>query len=137
MSYKRSVSVCDETASDLAGEIVAALSAASIVFKEENEYSLGLIKQQRSYMRLQKRKIRFTELKLTPLLMLVEVKQESFITHLGTKMSWFGEELGFSLLLGTTLILTMPPQTLLQQLIMKQYLTKGFSTGIIRLLPMR
>ncbi|XVE55196.1 hypothetical protein DITRI_Ditri03aG0140200 [Diplodiscus trichospermus] len=44
MSYNRPVSVCNETASDLAGEIVAALSAASIVFKEENEYSLGLIK---------------------------------------------------------------------------------------------
>ncbi|XVE95648.1 hypothetical protein REPUB_Repub02eG0116600 [Reevesia pubescens] len=44
ISYKRPVSVCDQTASDLAGEIVSALSAASIVFKEENEYSQGLIK---------------------------------------------------------------------------------------------
>ncbi|XP_007019419.2 PREDICTED: endoglucanase 25 [Theobroma cacao] len=44
MSYERPVSVCDETASDLAGEIVAALSAASIVFKEENEYSQRLTK---------------------------------------------------------------------------------------------
>ncbi|OMO58772.1 hypothetical protein COLO4_34389 [Corchorus olitorius] len=41
MSYKRPVSVCDERASDLAGEIVAALSAASIVFKDEKKYSRG------------------------------------------------------------------------------------------------
>ncbi|XP_052482536.1 endoglucanase 25 isoform X1 [Gossypium raimondii] len=45
MRYKRPVSVCNETASDLAGEIVAALSAASIVFKQENEYSQRLIKK--------------------------------------------------------------------------------------------
>lgn len=43
MRYKRPVSVCDTKASDLAGEIVAALSAASLVFKEEKKYSLGLI----------------------------------------------------------------------------------------------
>ncbi|KAK8632941.1 hypothetical protein V6N13_073319 [Hibiscus sabdariffa] len=43
MSYKRPVSVCNETASDLAGEIVAALSAASIVFKQDNGYSQGLV----------------------------------------------------------------------------------------------
>ncbi|KAE8718623.1 Glycolipid transfer protein 2, putative isoform 1 [Hibiscus syriacus] len=43
MSYKRPVSVCNETASDLAGEIIAALSAASIVFKQDNGYSLGLV----------------------------------------------------------------------------------------------
>ncbi|XVF39121.1 hypothetical protein PTKIN_Ptkin01aG0010100 [Pterospermum kingtungense] len=44
MRYKRPVSVCDATASDLAGEIVAALSAASMVFKEEKEYSVRLTK---------------------------------------------------------------------------------------------
>ncbi|KAK8538835.1 hypothetical protein V6N12_034542 [Hibiscus sabdariffa] len=44
MSYKRPVSVCNETASDLAGEIVAALSAASIVFKQDIGYSQGLVK---------------------------------------------------------------------------------------------
>ncbi|KAE8719536.1 putative LRR receptor-like serine/threonine-protein kinase [Hibiscus syriacus] len=44
MSYERPVSVCNETASDLAGEIIAALSAASIVFKQDNGYSLGLVK---------------------------------------------------------------------------------------------
>ncbi|OMO67059.1 Glycoside hydrolase, family 9 [Corchorus olitorius] len=44
MNYKRPVSVCDERASDLAGEIVAALSAASMVFKDDKKYSEGLIK---------------------------------------------------------------------------------------------
>lgn len=44
MSYVRPVSVCDSTASDLAGEIIAALSAASIVFKDEIMYSGELIK---------------------------------------------------------------------------------------------
>ncbi|GMI77087.1 DEFECTIVE CYTOKINESIS, glycosyl hydrolase 9A1, KORRIGAN, RADIALLY SWOLLEN 2 [Hibiscus trionum] len=44
MSYERPVSVCNETASDLAGEIVAALAAASIVFKQDNGYSQGLVK---------------------------------------------------------------------------------------------
>ncbi|OAY23629.2 hypothetical protein MANES_18G088700v8 [Manihot esculenta] len=43
MSYKRPVSVCDVTASDLAGEIMAALSAASIVFQEDTAYSGKLI----------------------------------------------------------------------------------------------
>ncbi|KAK3028859.1 LOW QUALITY PROTEIN: hypothetical protein RJ639_038544 [Escallonia herrerae] len=40
MSYERLVSKCDSTASDLAGEIIAALSAASMVFKN---YSGNLI----------------------------------------------------------------------------------------------
>ncbi|ESR47658.1 hypothetical protein CICLE_v10003122mg [Citrus x clementina] len=44
MSYVRPVSVCDSTASDLAGEIIAALSAASIVFKDKIMYSGELIK---------------------------------------------------------------------------------------------
>lgn len=44
MRYKRLVSVCDETASDFAGEIIAALSAASIVFKEDEKYSMNLTK---------------------------------------------------------------------------------------------
>ncbi|XP_031259665.1 endoglucanase 25-like [Pistacia vera] len=44
MSYKRPVSMCDSTASDLAGEIIAALSAASMVFREQKEYSGQLIK---------------------------------------------------------------------------------------------
>lgn len=43
MDYKRTVSFCDNTASDLAGEIVAALSAASLVFKEDNVYSGELV----------------------------------------------------------------------------------------------
>ncbi|KDP43035.1 hypothetical protein JCGZ_25221 [Jatropha curcas] len=44
MNYKRPVSSCGAAAaSDLAGEIVAALSAASIVFKEDNAYSAQLI----------------------------------------------------------------------------------------------
>ncbi|XP_055960346.1 endoglucanase 21-like [Mercurialis annua] len=43
MSYTRPVSSCNSTASDLAGEIVAALSAASIVFEEDNAYSKQLV----------------------------------------------------------------------------------------------
>ena len=43
MSYGRPVSVCDGSATDLAGEIVAALSAASMVFKEDKEYSGKLV----------------------------------------------------------------------------------------------
>ncbi|KAF2296580.1 hypothetical protein GH714_000334 [Hevea brasiliensis] len=43
MSYKRPFSACDGTASDLAGEIMAALSAASIVFQEDTAYSRRLI----------------------------------------------------------------------------------------------
>ena len=44
MSYSRPVSICNSTASDLAGEIVAALSAASLVFGEDKTYSGELIK---------------------------------------------------------------------------------------------
>lgn len=44
MSYLRPVSICNSTASDLAGEIVAALSAASLVFREDTGYSGELIK---------------------------------------------------------------------------------------------
>nr|AAQ63883.1 cellulase [Medicago truncatula] len=43
MSYGRPVSVCDGSATDLAGEIVAALSAASMVFEEDKEYSGKLV----------------------------------------------------------------------------------------------
>ncbi|KAJ6930775.1 endoglucanase 25-like [Populus alba x Populus x berolinensis] len=43
MNSMRPVSACNETASDLAGEIMAALSAASIVFKEDTGYSIKLI----------------------------------------------------------------------------------------------
>jgi endoglucanase len=43
MNYTRPVSACNETASDLAGEIMAALSAASIVFKDDTGYSIKLI----------------------------------------------------------------------------------------------
>ncbi|KAM0036021.1 putative cellulase [Helianthus debilis subsp. tardiflorus] len=44
MRYTRPVSSCDETASDLAGEIIAALSAASLVFKDDEKYSTNLTK---------------------------------------------------------------------------------------------
>ncbi|KVH98661.1 Glycoside hydrolase, family 9, partial [Cynara cardunculus var. scolymus] len=44
MRYKRPVFSCDETASDLGGEIIAALSAASLVFKEDGKYSTSLMK---------------------------------------------------------------------------------------------
>ncbi|XP_071722679.1 endoglucanase 10-like [Rutidosis leptorrhynchoides] len=44
MKYPRHVSVCDSKASDLSGEIVAALSASSLVFKENSDYSKTLVK---------------------------------------------------------------------------------------------
>ncbi|CAJ1974311.1 unnamed protein product [Sphenostylis stenocarpa] len=43
MKYERPVSICDGSASDLAGEIVAALSAASMVFKSDKDYSKRLV----------------------------------------------------------------------------------------------
>ncbi|OWM85068.1 hypothetical protein CDL15_Pgr027855 [Punica granatum] len=43
MTYPRAVSYCDLSASDLAGEIVAGLSAASILFKNETDYRIRLI----------------------------------------------------------------------------------------------
>ncbi|CAK8567513.1 unnamed protein product [Lathyrus sativus] len=43
MSYGRPVSVCDGSATDLAGEVVAALSAASMVFKDDKDYSGKLV----------------------------------------------------------------------------------------------
>ncbi|KAJ4831832.1 hypothetical protein Tsubulata_010209, partial [Turnera subulata] len=43
MSYPRPVSACDGPASDLAGEIIAALSAASLVFSEDTVYRRQLI----------------------------------------------------------------------------------------------
>lgn len=45
MRYKRPVCSCDETASDLGGEIISALSAASLVFKEDKNYSPILTKK--------------------------------------------------------------------------------------------
>ncbi|KAL4559121.1 hypothetical protein LXL04_031255 [Taraxacum kok-saghyz] len=44
MRYERPFFSCDNTASDLAGEIIAALSAASLVFKEDEKYSTSLTK---------------------------------------------------------------------------------------------
>lgn len=43
MTYQRPVSQCGSTASDLAGEIVEALSATSLVFKEDTKYSNDLV----------------------------------------------------------------------------------------------
>lgn len=42
MSYLRPVSSCDTVASDLAGEVVAGLSAASLVFKDDKDYAIQL-----------------------------------------------------------------------------------------------
>ncbi|KAI3685519.1 hypothetical protein L6452_34767 [Arctium lappa] len=47
MKQERPVFSCDETASDLAGEIIAALSAASLVFKDDEKYSTNLTKMAR------------------------------------------------------------------------------------------
>ncbi|KAK3229807.1 hypothetical protein Dsin_001688 [Dipteronia sinensis] len=44
MSYERPIYMCNSKATDILGEIIAALSAASIVFKQENVYSGELIK---------------------------------------------------------------------------------------------
>ncbi|PON76294.1 Glycoside hydrolase [Parasponia andersonii] len=57
MEYPRPVSSCDSSAaSDLAGEIVAALSAASIAFKEESDYSKKLVKTAEELFDLASRK---------------------------------------------------------------------------------
>ncbi|KAG8378135.1 hypothetical protein BUALT_Bualt08G0106600 [Buddleja alternifolia] len=45
MNYPRPVSVCDDTAADLAGEIVAGMSAASLVFTKDEEYSKKLVEK--------------------------------------------------------------------------------------------
>ncbi|XP_026435020.1 endoglucanase 21-like isoform X2 [Papaver somniferum] len=45
MKYQRPISICKSNSSDLAGEIIAALSATSLVFKGKNRsYSIQLIK---------------------------------------------------------------------------------------------
>ncbi|TXG53340.1 hypothetical protein EZV62_022509 [Acer yangbiense] len=44
MNYERPIYMCNSKATDILGEIIAALSAASIVFKQENVYSGELIK---------------------------------------------------------------------------------------------
>ncbi|WOL14252.1 endoglucanase 25-like [Canna indica] len=44
MAYKRPVFKCSMTASDLAGEIIAALAAASLVFDQDETYSMQLVK---------------------------------------------------------------------------------------------
>nr|XP_023895265.1 endoglucanase 25-like [Quercus suber] len=43
MTYQRPASTCDITASDLVGEIVAALSVASLVLKDDKAYSKDLV----------------------------------------------------------------------------------------------
>jgi hypothetical protein len=43
MSYARPVSFCDGSATDLAAEIVAALSSSSMVLKEDKDYSEKLV----------------------------------------------------------------------------------------------
>ena len=44
MNYERPIYMCNSKGTDILGEIIAALSAASIVFKQENVYSGELIK---------------------------------------------------------------------------------------------
>ncbi|KAK4481337.1 hypothetical protein RD792_012222 [Penstemon davidsonii] len=43
MKYSRHVSICDDSAADLAGEIVAGLSAASLLFFLDSDYSKKLV----------------------------------------------------------------------------------------------
>ena len=43
MKYTRSSSICDNFASDLVGETLVTLSNASLVFKEEKDYSVKLV----------------------------------------------------------------------------------------------
>lgn len=43
MNYPRPVSACDITAADLAGEIVAGMAAASLVFKQDQDFSHKLV----------------------------------------------------------------------------------------------
>ncbi|XP_028806839.1 endoglucanase 25-like [Neltuma alba] len=48
MAYARPVSQCNSSDSDLAGELIAALSAASLVFQEDKDYSARLVKAAKS-----------------------------------------------------------------------------------------
>ncbi|XP_054798376.1 LOW QUALITY PROTEIN: endoglucanase 9-like [Prosopis cineraria] len=48
MTYARPVSQCNSSASDLAREFIAALSAASLVFREDKDYSGKLVKAAQS-----------------------------------------------------------------------------------------
>ncbi|KAI3846066.1 hypothetical protein MKX03_029098 [Papaver bracteatum] len=53
MNYQRPISICKTNSSDLAGEIIAALSATSLVFKSENRsYSIQLIKAEEKLFEL-------------------------------------------------------------------------------------
>ncbi|XP_039117541.1 endoglucanase 25-like isoform X2 [Dioscorea cayenensis subsp. rotundata] len=54
MKYARPVSVCGASATDLAGEIAAALAAASLVFTDRKSYSLKLIQASESLFNLAK-----------------------------------------------------------------------------------
>ena len=57
MDYPRPVSSCDAaSASDLAGEVVAALSAASLVFKDESDYSEKLVQSAEKLFELASKK---------------------------------------------------------------------------------
>ncbi|KAG1369993.1 Endoglucanase [Cocos nucifera] len=52
MKYSRPVSICGSSASDLAGEIIAAMAAASLVFGEDEAYSKRLIQASESLFEL-------------------------------------------------------------------------------------
>lgn len=54
MAYNRPVSTCGTSASDLAGEIAAAMAAASIVFKQNKGYASRLIQTAKSLFDLAK-----------------------------------------------------------------------------------
>ncbi|KAA3478161.1 Glyoxalase I [Gossypium australe] len=100
MRYKKPVSVCNETTSDLAGEIVAALSAASI--------------------------IRFTAITYTTIDACGGEARKLYGSS-GYKDELVRATTWLFFATGNRAFSTMPPQTLLQQLTMKQRLTKGSS----------
>lgn len=56
MNYNRTVSVCDEKAADLAGEVVAAMSAASLVLSEDKIHSQELVEMAETLFNLATRK---------------------------------------------------------------------------------
>lgn len=56
MSYTRPVSVCDEKAADLAGEVVAAMAAASLVLAEDKIHSQELVEKAENLFSLATRK---------------------------------------------------------------------------------
>lgn len=132
MDYPRPVSICDSSASDLAGEIVAALSAASLVFKEDTVYSGDLVKAAgelfQSATKDPNNQGTYTRVDTCG------GESRNFYNSSGYKDELVWGELGYFLLLVTFHIYNMSQTSFRLQLIMKQVLINGFLIGTTSLL---